>query len=149
MLLDEDPAAVRLPPSPQTQSHAPQHPQHHSNPLTTNASNPAHLPMHLALQNRQRHRLPPPHLRLPLHPQHLPLPTPLLPPIILIPALAHPPDAERKPQPHHQPAQRRRPRVRHPAPRYREIQNRKAGQRSRDRGGEAAGGVGAVGECRE
>jgi hypothetical protein len=89
---------------------------------------PAHLPMHLPLQNRQRHRLPPAHLRLPLHPQHIPLPTPLVFTIQPLSTLAHPPDSEREPQPHHQPT------------------HRKTGERSRNRRRAAAGRVREVGE---
>jgi len=61
---------------------------------------PAYRTVHIALQNRQRHRLPPTHFRLALDPLPIPHTTPAVPSVLSRPALAHPPNTQRKPQPH-------------------------------------------------
>jgi hypothetical protein len=88
----------------------------------------ANRAMYLALQNRQRQNLSPPHQRIPLHALRIPHPAPANHPVHSQLLEPHAPNRLRKPQPHPLTAQSHKPRCGNITTRYGEVQDREAGE---------------------
>ena len=101
-------------------------------PTFKTLTNPADFTMHIALQNRQRHRLFTAHQRLAVHTLPVPHTTPAIPTKFSVAAIAHTPNALRKPQPHALAAQSDESRSRDLEVGHGEVQDCEAGERSGD-----------------
>ena len=100
--------------------------------------------MHLPLQNRQRHCIPPANLRQPLHTLPIPHSAPPVFTILAFPSIAHTPDIIREQKPHAIAAQSDKPRSRDLETGYGEVQDSEASLRSGNRGRKIAAGEGAI-----